>query len=414
MNTQRSTELSRTSALILAGGQGERLHPLTVERPKPAVSFGGQFRIIDFTLSNCLRSGLDRVSILTQYRHEELHRYIRLGWHEAWNAGRKRPPLVCLPPASGKRYRGTAHAVFENLELLAADGSEHVVILSGDHIYKMDYRELLRKHTENRADLTIATVEHPLKDASHFGVVEVDANFKVTGFAEKPANPKPLPSRPSMALVSMGVYVFRKNVLLDVLREYCDKGRGYDFGHDIIPSLISSGGVYAYDFRDEDADRPRYWRDIGTIDAYYQASMDLMGPDAPFDPYADEWSSTPLLPSAAVPRQARLRSGSSVSGSVVSHGVHVDDGAVVEDCVLMPGVRIGRGARLRRAIVEEGVHIPAMMHIGLNLDHDRSHHTVTQGGVVVVNRVPAMRNPSVVSFLPLRQKQERKPLEFTA
>ncbi len=419
MNIQRSAGLPRTSAFILAGGEGERLYPLTVSRPKPAVSFGGLFRIIDFTLSNCLYSGLSRVSLLTQYRHDELHRYVREGWSELWNNGQDRSSLVCLPPASGKRYRGTADAVFRNIELLEAESAEFVLILSGDHIYQMDYRELVRHHAENNADLTIATVEHPLKEASDFGVVEVDGGLKVTGFAEKPARPLPLPSRPSMALVSMGVYAFKRKILLEVLRDECDTGRGYDFGRDIIPLLIRSGRTYAYDFRDEIHDSPRYWRDIGTVDAYYQANMDLVRPDAPFDPYAnDGWPSEPTRhPDGSALEEMRPRAhsrrGWKVSTSVVSPGVHIDEDAMVEDSVLMPGVRIGKGARLRRTIVDEGVHIPARFHSGFDMDHDRMHHTVTSEGIVVVSQTQTNRKPEVLHFVFPEERKDHDAVEFT-
>jgi glucose-1-phosphate adenylyltransferase len=410
-----SKGLPATSAVILAGGQGERLHPLTVSRPKPAVSFGGFFRIIDFTLSNCFHSGVGRVSLLTQYRYEELHQYIRKGWNQLWNSGGHRSPLVCLPPVSGQRYRGTADAVFRNMELLESDESEYVLILSGDHIYQMDYRDMVRHHMEKGADLTIATVEHPSKDASHFGVVEVDGNFKVTGFAEKPSNPVPLPSRPSMALVSMGVYIFRKNILLATLRAHCDEGRGFDFGHNIVPSMIPSGRTYAYDFRDEISDSPRYWRDIGTIDAYYRASMDLMGPDAPFDPFAnDGWPSEPTRHPVAGLKQTTQRRESKVSNSVVSPDVHIAEGAIVEDSILMPGVRIGKGVRLRRAIVEEGVYIPDRVTAGFDPDHDRNNHTVTRDGVVVVNQIRSNRKPAVLQFVQSETRKQQTAMGFTA
>jgi glucose-1-phosphate adenylyltransferase len=402
----KTPELARTQALILAGGQGERLHQLTVSRPKPAVSFGGMFRIIDFTLSNCLHSGLGRVSLATQYRHEELHRYIRDGWSDLWNnTGQPdRRPLTFLPPTSGKRYRGTADAVFQNSELLESDDAEFVLILSGDHIYHMHYRGFLRQHIETDADLTIATVEHPVRDASHFGVVEVDRNFKVTGFEEKPASPRPLPSRPSMALVSTGIYVFKKKVLLQSLRHFCQTRKGYDFGHDIIPSLIQTGRTYAYDFRDEVGDSPRYWRDIGTLDGYYASSMDLVQPDAPFDPYAnDGWPSQPTRhPTFNRRAEGKLSRSTDihcdVTRSVLSPCVQLEQDVTVADSVLMPGVRIGKGARLRRTIVEEGVHIPAGFQVGFDLDLDRNHHTVTEAGVVVVSRTPTISKHAVSRF----------------
>jgi glucose-1-phosphate adenylyltransferase len=356
------------------------------------------FRIIDFTLSNCLHSGLSRVSILTQYKHEELHRYIRQGWRDLWGtAWPDRAPLVCLPPVSGKRYRGTADAVFQNAELLN-DDSEFVLILSGDHIYHMDYRDLLGKHIEANADLTIATVEHPLRDASSFGVVEVDETFRVTGFEEKPANPRPLPSDPSMSLVSMGVYVFKKTVLRGALDAICDSGRGLDFGHDVIPVLIRSARTYAYDFRDEAQGGPRYWRDIGTIDAYYEASMDLVQADL-FDPSLSD--NCPLLPTrhpTTSRLRARIQSKSRVVQSVISPSVRIEAGAQIEESVLLPGVRIGEGARVRRAIVEEGVELPAGFHVGFDLDRDREQHKVTESGVVVISETPINTEPTVLHF----------------
>ena len=390
------TGLQRTQALILAGGRGERLFPLTVSRPKPALPFGGIFRIIDFTLLNCLNSKLGQVALLTQYRHDELHSYIRQSWGDRWNTpGQGRPPLICLPPTSGKRYRGTADAVYQNLSVIHSNRSENVLIVSGDHVYQMDYRELLAQHLETNADVTIATIEHPLEDAAHFGVVEVDPDFRVAGFQEKPVEPRALPLRPHMALISMGVYVFKKDVLARTLIQNCERGFGYDFGHHVIPSLIGSARVYAYDFRDEAAGSPRYWRDIGTIDSYHSASMDLVRPQASFNPYAkDGWHSRPTVP---------LQTGASVSGSaqashsVLSPGVRIDEDASVEDSVLMPGVRVGKGAQLRRAIIEEGVQIPPGCRIGWDVEQDRKHHTVSRSGVVVVSESPKMARPFLVS-----------------
>ncbi len=407
-------ELARTQAFLLAGGQGERLHPLTVSRPKPAVSFGGMFRIIDFTLSNCLHSGVGRVSLLTQYLHEELHRYIRQGWFDLWNSkSLTRSPLLCRAPVSGKRYRGTADAVFRNLEVLDVD-SEFVLVLSGDHIYQMDYGDLLKQHVATNADLTIATVEHPLREASHFGVVEVDETFRVTGFEEKPITPIPLPSNPSMALVSMGVYVFKKRVLASSLSALCDSGLGYDFGHDIVPALIHSALVFAYDFRDKTQNAPHYWRDIGTIDAYYTASMDLVQDDAPFDPYGnDAWPSQPtrhpsLRSSDETPANpARVNTDFQVTRTVLSPGVRIDEGAIVDESVLMPGVQVGKGAQLRRAIVEEGVHIPAGFRAGFDLKSDREHHAVTPSGIVVIGQTPADTKPVMFSLNGARTRTAR-------
>jgi glucose-1-phosphate adenylyltransferase len=362
------------------------------------------FRIIDFTLSNCLHSGLGRVSLLTQYQHEELHRYIRRGWVDLWNsASSSRSPLVCLPPVSGKRYRGTADAVFRNAEVVDEE-SDFILVLSGDHIYQMNYADLIKQHLEKDADLTISTVEYPIREASDFGVLEIDATMRVTGFEEKPAVPCPLPSDPSMALVSMGVYVFKKAVLLRSLQAYCESGSGYDFGHDIVPALIHSARVFAYDFRDPTRKQPHYWRDIGTIDAYYSASMDTVQDDARSDAFANDQRLVQPTPhplgtaAAAAAAEPRVSSGCRVTRTVLSTGVQVEQEALIYESVLMPGVRIGEGAQLQRVIVEEGVHIPAGFRAGFNLDRDRELHTVTKCGIVVISHDPARIKDRVLSF----------------
>lgn len=316
--------------------------PLTLNRPKPAVPFGGTSRIIDFTLSNCVKSGLSGIKLLTQYKHEELHRYIRHQWRD--RAGNH---PICVPPVSGKRYRGTADAVFQNL---AAEerSPDFVLVLSGDHIYEMDYREMLLQHAATDADLTIGTVEHPVRDAFRYGVVEVDSEFRVTGFEEKPQNPRPLPSNPAMALVSMGIYVFRTDCLLQMIGS-----EAHDFGKDVIPRLMGAAKVHAYDFQDPVAQTPRYWRDIGTVDSYYESSMDLRPSKQPLD-------------------------------SVLSPGVEIEPDARVEACVLMQGVRIGRGARVRKAIIDENVYIPAGSKIGYDQESDCQKYFVTTTGITVV------------------------------
>ena len=352
----------RTHTFILAGGRGERLLPLTLNRPKPAVPFGGNFRIIDFTLSNCVNSGLNRIRLLTQYKHEELHDYIGREWRD--RAGNH---PICIPPISGKQYRGTANAVFQNL---AAEEKllDFVLVLSGDHVYQMDYREMLMQHAATEADLTIGTVEQPIQDASRYGVVEVDSDFQVTGFEEKPQNPRPLRSNAAMALVSMGIYVFKTECLLQIMRS-----DAHDFGKDVIPPLIGSAKVHAYDFRDPVAQTPRYWRDIGTIDSYYESSMDLVSSNQRFN-------------------------------SVVFPGVDIAHDARVEASVLMRGVRIGKGARVRKAIIEENVYVPAGTEIGYDQYKDRRNYFVTNTGITVVkepliklsSRVNAFPSPSPV------------------
>jgi dTDP-glucose pyrophosphorylase len=259
--TITTADAPSVQTLIMAGGRGERLYPLTVSRPKPTVPFGGVFRIVDFTLSNCLNSGLTNVSLLTQYRHQELQSYIQQNWSGLWS-GIALEPLECILPRSAGRYRGTADAVFQNVDKLKRPGSEMVVILSADQVYHMDYREILSRHASTQADVTIGTVERPLNAAKDFGVVEVDSDYKVVGFEEEPALPRPSSSCQARALVNMGVYVFRKEILLQVLHENCRTESEFDFAHHIIPSLIGSANVRAYDFRDRAGDLPGYWRNI--------------------------------------------------------------------------------------------------------------------------------------------------------
>jgi glucose-1-phosphate adenylyltransferase len=380
--------------LMMAGGQGERLYPLTASRPKPAVPFGGIFRIVDFTLSNCLNSGLGRVSLLTQYKHQELQTYIRQSWSGLW-AETMREPLVCLPPGEGSRYQGTADAVFQNIAALRRSGPEFVLILSADQVYHMDYSVLCRYHAETDADLTIATVEQSLTAARHFGVVEVDSKLRVVGFQEKPLSPRSVPSRPAGALISMGVYVFKREVLLEALSRSCEKEKKYDFGHHIIPSLVGSAHIQAYDFRDEARDLPCYWRDIGTLDSYYETNMDPVRPEMVFDPYSNgAWPSYPAARESPAHVRARLPNNCRVTRSILSPGVRIDPGALVDSSVLMSGVWVGKNSRIRNAIIEENVHIPADFQIGFNPENDRKHYFVTAAGVVVVSQSPRQTRPT--------------------
>lgn len=392
-----TTNLGGTLTFILAGGEGSRLHPLTDERPKPVVPFGGIFRIIDFTLSNCLNSGLRRLYLLTQYKHEALHRYVREGWGALWNEFRwdRGEFLVCLPPASGKRYRGTADAVLQNIELIRRECPEFVLILSGDHIYHMDYRELVESHADSGAGLTIAVAEQPAEEASRFGVLEVEPDGRVAGFEEKPALPRARSGPPGKVLVSMGVYVFNTAVLLRAIEEgapFLD--RTYDFGKHVFPALINSVPVHAYPLRDRATGAPRYWRDIGTIDSYYEASMDLTQNKPLFDPYSNEdWPTRTVGPRGLNPCRPSARVRGRVLNSVVSSGVHVAVDASVEHSVLMRGVTIGNGARVRKAIVEEDVEIPAGVEIGYS-PADCGRYFVTRSGIVVVTRHAVETRPA--------------------
>jgi len=397
-------KLHQLYTFILAGGQGERLYPLTQSRPKPAVSFGGLFRMIDFTLSNCLHSMLPEVSILTQYKHEALHRYIREAWSELWNASSRSESLLCLSPVSGKRYRGTADAVFQNLELVPAH-SDYVLVLSGDHIYQMNYSDMVRQHIETNADVTIAAVECPIQDARRFGVLQIDTRSRVIRFEEKPMLPCAHAFSPDMALVSMGVYIFRKSILSGALNVVCGSGQGCDFGRHVIPALIHSVNTCAYTFRSEDQKVPGYWRDIGTIDAYYAASMDVIRDGARFDPYSDHAQRSRPTPHPKVTNLASMRARPSqihptatIVRSVLSPNVEIGEGAFVCDAVLLPGVQVGARARLCRAVVEEGVSIPTDFCAGLDIDQDRKLHTVSDSGVVVVASGPGSLSYQVSSM----------------
>jgi glucose-1-phosphate adenylyltransferase len=375
MSTPVTTRTEKMPVLILAGGLGNGLFPLTLSRPKPTLAFG-PCRIIDFTLANCRDAALEDCVLLTQYRKDQLAVHIRRNWHREYR---------CASAALGKRYRGTADAVYQNL--MCFDNAEHVLILAGDHIYRMDYRNLIRTHLETEADLTLSTVAFPLNQASNFGVVEVNKDLRVRQFAEKPAAPRPMIQRPTAALVSMGVYVFKVQPLIEALRHHCHAGEGFDFGFHIVPSMAESKRVFAYDFCEETTGNPRYWRDVGTIDSYFNACMDTLRDPPPFDLQAQ------VLPRDGALAPARISRSATVSHSMVCDDVEVDDASEIEDCVLMPGAKIGRGARLRRVIVDEGVHIPEDFTAGWNMEIDGLHHIVSPGGIVVVSHAP---NPARV------------------
>jgi glucose-1-phosphate adenylyltransferase len=390
--------------IVLAGGAGERLYPLTKERAKPAVYFGGPYRIIDFALSNCINSGLRRVYIATQYKSLSLNRHIRMGWNIV--SEELGEFIEILPPQKrvGEHwYQGTADAVYQNLYSITREGPRVVVVLSGDHVYKMDYSRMLRFHHERGAAATLATIEVPLGDASRFGIVAIDENERVTGFQEKPTQATPIPGSSEFGLASMGVYIFDIDVLIGVLEADANQPTTHDFGKDIIPALIHRAPVYAYRFYDENKKASKYWRDIGTIDAYFEASMDLCQVNPEFNLYDPEWPLRTYQPQAppakfvfaeagrrcgqaldSVISPGCIVSGSSIFGSVLCPNVRVHSFCHIEQCILMPGVRVGRHARIRRAIIDRDVLIPRGALIGYDLAEDRRRHTVTDSGVVVV------------------------------
>jgi glucose-1-phosphate adenylyltransferase len=399
-------------ALILAGGKGSRLDPLTRDRAKPAVPFGGLYRIIDFTLSNCINSGIRKILVLTQYKAASLDRHINQGWR-----------FLCrdldefidvLPPQQRideQWYKGTADAVYQNIYSIEQANPEYIVILAGDHIYKMDYAELIRDHIEAHADVTVPCIPVPLNDGTQFGVMQIDANHRVVEFREKPRDPKPMPDDPARCLASMGIYVFKASFLFEqLIRDAGLKEQSnHDFGKDIIPSLIESHVVRAYPFRDKNTGNSLYWRDVGTLDAYYEANMDLVRVKPELNLYDETWlirTFQPNLPppkfvfaemSGPTPRAGQaldsmVCSGSIISGgrvlrSIVSPKVRVNSWALVEDSILFEAVEIGRHARIRRAILDKGVQIPEHMQIGYDVDLDRSREfLVTDSGIVVITK----------------------------
>jgi len=388
---------ARTLTFVLAGGAGRRLSPLTKYRPKPLVPFGGCYRIIDFTLSNCLNSGLERVYVLTQHESESIGAYLQRGWNGIGPCHREF--VLPSPPASGKRYAGTADAVLQNLLLLEQHESEVVLVLSADHVYRMDYRDLLSFHIANRAEATIAMVDRPQEFSTETGVLQVDDSNRVVGFEEKPRHPKLNPKNKEMISANMGVYVFNRNVLLAAIS---DGGRIIDFAHDLIPSLIGSCNVLAYGHEDQIKKRPRYWRDIGTPDAYYASSMDLLASEPPIDPYDRHWPIRSAYRAqldgqsalSEVGRQPQINSiipngvnigSASVYRSVLFPGVVLESGADVRHSVLLPGAVIGRGAAVRHAIVDANVVIDPGDDIGYSPERDRQRFHASENGVVVVS-----------------------------
>ena len=389
--------------ILLAGGAGERLYPLTRDRAKPAVFFGGPYRIIDFTLSNCINSGLRRIFIATQYKSLSLNRHIRMGWTIV--SEELGEFVEILPPqkrVSEHWYQGTADAVYQNLYSIVQENAHHVIVLSGDHVYKMDYAKMLRFHKERGAGVTLAAIEIPIQEAYRFGVLSVDEQDKVTGFIEKSKDAPTIPGSSDLALGSMGIYIFDTDVLLKALEADAVKPSSHDFGKDIIPALITELPTYAYRFYDENKKASKYWRDIGTLDAFFDANMDLCGVDPEFNLYDPEWPMRTYQPQAppakfvfaeksrrgealdSIISPGCIISGSRVEGSVLCPNVRVHSYGVIEQSMLMPGVRVGRHARIRRAIIDRDVLIPRGAVIGFNPEEDRKRHTVTDLGVVVV------------------------------
>jgi len=389
-----------TLVMVLAGGAGERLYPLTKERAKPAVYFGGPYRIIDFTLSNCINSGLRRIFIALQYKSLSLSRHLRMGWSVVADELGEFVEILSPQKRVGEHwYLGTADAVYQNLYSILREEPRHLIVLSGDHVYKMDYAKMLRFHRERGAGATLGVLEIPSEEASQFGVLQVDGGDQLTGFLEKPRNLPP----GQTVLASMGIYIFDMKVLVPALEADAKRATSHDFGKNILPDLIGKVPVFAYRFYDENKKEGKYWRDVGTLDAYYEANMDLCHVNPEFNLYDPEW---PLrtyqiqAPPAkfvfaddgrrcgqaldSIISAGCIVSGSRVSGSVLCPNVRVHSFCEVDQSILMPGVRVGRHARIRRAIIDRDVFIPRGAQIGYNAEEDRSRHTVTESGIVVV------------------------------
>ena len=397
-------------AVILAGGKGSRLDPLTRDRAKPAVPFGGLYRIIDFALSNCLNSGLRKMLVLTQYKAMSLDRHINLGWRHYFC--RELGEFLDIVPPQQRIdehwYQGTADAVYQNIYSIEKERPEYIVILAGDHIYKMDYEKMVAYHKESNADLTIGALRVSPEEAKQFGVMQVDREQRVVGFQEKPNEPQTIPGDDQHCLASMGIYVFTARFLFEQLCQDATRSRSsHDFGKDLIPSIIDKFRVFAFPFRDENRKADAYWRDVGTLDAYYEANMDLIHVDPLLNTYDEHWPIRTVQPNCPPPKfvfsgrdgdharcghaldsivcQGSIVSGGQVERSILSPKVRVNSYAQVEDSILFEGVDIGRHCRIRRAIIDKGIRIPPGFQIGYDREEDlRNGFTISENGVVVV------------------------------
>ena len=398
--------MQNTLTVVLAGGMGSRLSPLTDDRAKPAVPFGGKYRIIDFTLTNCLHSGLRRILVLTQYKSHSLQKHLR----DAWSIFNPElgEYITVVPPQmrkGGKWYEGTADAIYHNLWLLARSGAEYVVVLSGDHIYRMDYAPMLEEHKANRAELTIACMDVPKQEAKEFGVLAIDEQDRVVSFVEKPIEPPTMPNLPDRSLASMGIYIFSMHTLTQALVEDADNPHSsHDFGKDIIPKLIDRRSVYAYQFGNDKGrvDKDRYWRDVGTIDSFYEANMDLLEPVPPMNLYQSNWPvrtyEAQFPPARTVSSETGnegifinsiiangvVNAGGSVHRSIISTNVRINDSATILDSILFDGVRVGKGCQLANCIIDKHVELPPFTQIGINKVEDARRFHISDKGVVVV------------------------------
>ncbi len=401
---------SSVLALVLAGGEGKRLFPLTRDRAKPAVPFGSQYRLIDFALSNLANARILHIAVLTQYKSHSLDRHIALTWRMSPLLGNYVTPVPAQMRRGPHWFSGSADAIYQNLNLILDENPAHVIVVGADHIYRMDPGQMLRRHQEFGAGVTVSAIPVPKEEAFQFGVLGVDDDGKIVDFVEKDQNPPTMPDRPDMCLASMGNYIFERDTLIDVLtRDARDEGSVNDIGTNIIPRLVEQGLAYGYDFSEnivpgQEPAKQGYWRDVGTLDAYYDASIDLISKDPEFSLYNEEW---PIYPAASVlppPKfvwdyddrrgaaydsiigQGSIISGGTVRRSVVSKSVRVRTGALVEDSILFDGVRIERGAVVRNAIIDKNVVVPTNATIGIDPKQDAKRFVLSDRGIVVIGK----------------------------
>ncbi|MBM3677439.1 MAG: glucose-1-phosphate adenylyltransferase [Actinobacteria bacterium] len=401
--------MAKVLVMVLAGGEGKRLAPLTNDRAKPAVAFGGSYRLIDFALSNFANAGYLKIVVLTQYKSHSLDRHIS----QTWRLSTMLDNYVAPVPAQMRRgpfwFSGSADAIYQNLNLIADERPDYVCVFGADHIYRMDPRQLVDHHRETGAGVTVAAIPVPIEEAQEFGVIEADAAGRIVGFHEKVVGPPTMPGDPTRCLASMGNYVFDTTTLIEAVTPRGDDLKRHDIGGDVIPALTEEGVARVYDFSlneipGQDERERGYWRDVGTLDAYFAANMDLIDPLPVFNLYNDRWpvyTHQPPLPPAKVSEslttgashvwssllcQGSIVSGAGVERSIIGPGVFVDQRARIADSIVFPGVRIGAGARLRRCIVDKNVVVPSGARIGFDEEEDAARFTVSAGGVVVVEK----------------------------
>lgn len=403
-------------AMVLAGGSGNRLLPLTRDRAKPAVPFAGHYRLIDFALSNLVNAGYRRIVVLTQYKSHSLNLHLSLTWRMSTLLGNYVTSVPAQMRLGERWFLGSADAIFQNLNILHDENPQHVLVFGADHIYRMDPAQMLEQHMDTKAGVTVAAIRTPINEASQFGVIEKGDSTRIDAFREKPTDPKPLPDDPSMVLASMGNYIFETDFLFDLVRADSESAESkHDVGGNLIPGAVDLGEAHVYDFADNavpgSLDRDRgYWRDVGTLDSYFDAHMDLVDPEPVFNLYNDQWpvytAGRTVAPAKIVSEMGNpgavvdsilsngvIVSGGTVRRSILSPGVHVEGEAMVENAILLDGVRIGAGAVVRNAIVDKNVQVPPQAQIGVEPDRDLARFDVSAAGVVAIGKEDEITEP---------------------